>query len=197
MSSGTAVSFGVDIGGRAPLRILVVCTANVCRSPVAERLLSRHLGLAGHQALVASAGVLGGELEMHPYTIEAARLGGIDLTDHVSRRLTADLLAVEGADLVIAMAREQLVQAVALDPSIWPRTFTLKQLARAALVTPLADVDGDWTRWLQRIGSGRHTDAFLIPDPADDVADPYGSPIAAHLMMMAEINLLCEQIAGR
>lgn len=181
----------------APKRILVVCTANVCRSPVAEHLLRRHLAAAGHEAVVTSAGVIGGRLEVHPFTIDAARMGGIDLTSHRSRRLTADLIATDGADLVIAMTREHVAQIVGLDKTAWPRTFTLKSLVRRSAAAPEGTPAGDWQTWLEALGADRHANELVRPDPADDVRDAYGLPAAAHMAMTADVNLLCEQLATR
>ncbi|MDQ3422084.1 MAG: low molecular weight phosphatase family protein, partial [Actinomycetota bacterium] len=55
--------------------MLVVCTGNICRSPLAERLLQRRLG---DRAVVRSAGVQGLEASaMDPYAAaQLERLGG-------------------------------------------------------------------------------------------------------------------------
>ena len=179
----------------APKRILVVCTANVCRSPVAEHLLRRHFADAGHDVVVTSAGVIGGRLDPHPFTVDAARMGGIDLTQHRSRLLTRELLATDGADLVIGMAREHVAHIVGLDRSVWPRTFTLKGLVRRASAVPPESRSGDWQQWLEQVGNGRHPNELLTPDPADDVRDAYGLPAGAHMAMTADLNTLCQQLA--
>ena len=174
--------------------VLVVCTANVCRSPVAELVLARHFAAAGHTVAVASAGVSGGRIHVHKDTVEAARLGGIDLTGHVSRRLTADMIATEGADLVICMTREHVAQAVGLDPSAWPRSFTLKGLVRRASAPAMLGFSGDWTEWLAAAGAGRKPRDLLGVDTTDDVPDPYGRPLNAHLLMTAVVNDLCARL---
>ena len=187
----------MDVSGGTPKRILVVCTANVCRSPVAEHLLRRHLEATGHDAVVTSAGVIGGRLDVHRYTVDAARMGGIDLTGHRSRLLTQDLIATEGADLVIGMAREHVAQVVGLDKTAWPRTFTLKSLVRRSTATPVDVADGDWQAWLEALGADRHANELVRPDPADDVRDAYGLPAAAHMAMTADLNTLCQQLSSQ
>lgn len=182
--------------GAAPKRILVVCTANVCRSPVAEHLLRRHLAKAGHDVVVRSAGVIGGRLDVHPLTVAAAQMGGIDLTAHRSRLLTRELLATDGADLVIAMTREHVIQIVGLDNTTWPRTFTLKDLVRRATAARAAGEPGDWKSWLETLGADRHASELTDSDPADDVRDAYGLPSAVHLAMTAELNALTQQLAA-
>ena len=176
-----------------PLRILTVCTANVCRSPVAEHLLARHLSEAGWRADVRSAGTHGGLNDVHPYTASAATASSIDLAGHVSRFLDRQVIATEGADLVLTMTRDHLRQVVALHPSAWPRTFTLKELARRAADVP-PDV-ADFASWRGAVGEGRRAADLLGADPADDISDPFGGPAASHVAMVAEIDEVCARIA--
>jgi len=165
--------------------VLVVCTANVCRSPVAERLLQREWAAAGIPVRVQSAGSLGGRNNVHGYTVEAARFARIDLTDHRSRPLTTEMIATEGADLVIGMAREHLRAAISLEPSCWPRAFTMRELVRRTgeLPTPPAD----WDDWLAACHDGRHMGDLMVPEPTDDLPDPYGRPLSDHIMMVQEV----------
>jgi protein-tyrosine-phosphatase len=103
----------------APEYLLIVCTANICRSPMAAALL-RHALAAQPEPLrslqVVSAGVAAREDE--PATensIMALKKVGLDLSSHVSRPLTHELL--NGALAVIAMTESHcaMIQATA-DP---------------------------------------------------------------------------------
>ena len=83
--------------------ILVVCTGNICRSPIGERLLRQQL--PGKQ--VNSAGILG--LEGHPADAAAqavARRHGVSLEGHIARKVTRNLL--QQADLILVMEPEHL-----------------------------------------------------------------------------------------
>lgn len=83
-------------------RILVVCTGNVCRSPVAAAMLQRHLPCS----TVQSAGL--GALVGQPVDTQARQLAeadGLDLDAHRARQLDDDLLV--GADLVLVMTDGQ------------------------------------------------------------------------------------------
>ena len=179
----------------APARhVLVVCTANVCRSPVAERALQREWTANDVPAVVRSAGTSGGRLGVHHYTIEAAGFARLDLTDHRSRRLDAGLIATDGADLVIGMTRAHLRAAIELDPSCWPRAFTLRELARRT--DDLPEPPADWETWLATCGEGRDQHTLLIPDLIDDLPDPYGQPATGHILMVQEVTNLARTIAA-
>jgi protein-tyrosine phosphatase len=180
-----------DARGPSPRRALVVCTANVCRSPVAERLLQRALdGLDRSARLwtVRSAGTITTGARTDRWTLVVASDAGLDISRHIPRRLDETVLATDGADLILAMTREHLRHVVALDPGAWPRTFTLKQLARRAAGSS-ADGAGDesFSTWRERMSDGRPASELMVPDDIDDIADPYGRSRRDHVAMMGEL----------
>lgn len=85
--------------------ILLVCTGNICRSPLAAALLERALAERGSEGLaVSSAGTGawdGAPASEGAYLVALER--GLDLSSHRARLLTREL--VEQADLVLTMAR--------------------------------------------------------------------------------------------
>ncbi|MEM7577037.1 MAG: low molecular weight protein arginine phosphatase [Planctomycetota bacterium] len=95
-----------------PYRILLVCTGNTCRSPMAEALaidlLKDHPGAA-----VSSAGVYasdGGAASAEAVAVMAKR--GLDLSGHRSRLLTAEMVAAaDGIYTMTASHRRAVVQA--------------------------------------------------------------------------------------
>jgi len=86
-------------------RILLVCTGNICRSPLAAALLDRALAQRGIDGIeVGSAGT--GAWDGAPVSEGAYLVGlerGLDLSAHRARLLTREL--VEDADLILTMAR--------------------------------------------------------------------------------------------
>jgi protein-tyrosine phosphatase len=176
--------------------VLMLCTANVCRSPMARALLARRLAALGQPAAVRSAGLLGEGEPPPPEVVTAMARHGLDVSAHRSRRVTpADL---HRADLTLTMTRENLRQVVVLAPAAWPRAFTLRELVRrGAAIGPrrpgeaLAD-------WLARAADGRRRAALLGDCADDDVADPMGRPRSCYAEtavilsgLVAELACLC------
>lgn len=111
LQGGAAPEQPVD-GGAAELRVLMVCTGNICRSPTAEGVLRHRLTRAGLASRVAvdSAGTHGyhsGE-PPDPRAVKAAAARGYDL-----RSLCARPVLLPGDytrfDLLLAMDEDHLV----------------------------------------------------------------------------------------
>jgi protein-tyrosine phosphatase len=83
--------------------ILVVCTANICRSPVGEALLRARLQQRGlGDWLVGSAGTWAQEKRgASQYSVELMADQGLDITAHQAQMIEARHLAA--ADLVLCM----------------------------------------------------------------------------------------------
>jgi protein-tyrosine phosphatase len=175
---------------------LVVCTANVCRSPVAERLLQRHLGAVISDFTVSSAGTHGGRNVVHPDTTAAALTAGVDLSDHRSRRVTRRLLDVEGNDLVIALAREHVYHLIATDEAVWPHTFTFVEIVRRSeeLAARGATFDG-FDGWVAALSGGRRSSDLLPGRSSDDIADPYGRSQRHQRRMVRQVEELSVRLA--
>lgn len=166
-------------------RILVVCTGNICRSPLAQIILARQLSEIG-EIEVRSAGThaLVGSGVPEP----TARLADeYDLPTQDHRAVQIEPSMVESAGLILALAREHRTQIVQMAPSALRRTFTLREFARIVpeALTELSPALA--AAGVTDATSALHAAVTLVsslrgviepPDsPADfDVEDPYGRP---------------------
>lgn len=160
-----------DLPATRPDRVLVVCSANQCRSPLAGALLGREVALRGLPVEVLTAGV--STTAGRPATsgtVEAAADLGIDLRSHASRPVDRGLLA--GADLVIGMERLHVREAVVLEPAVWRRAFTLPDLVRRAEATGVRPAGEPLQTWLEFLSAGRDRMALMGASADDDVRDP-------------------------
>jgi protein-tyrosine phosphatase len=82
--------------------VLFVCTGNIFRSVTAEYALKTHLG-SDTSHVISSAGIEAKPQLMHAWVLTRLREKGADLSRHVPRQLTKEV--VDCADLVIAMGR--------------------------------------------------------------------------------------------
>jgi protein-tyrosine phosphatase len=163
-------------------RILVVCTGNICRSPMAQAMITdglrQRLGAEAAEAFeVTSAGTHGlAGWEIEPDALRVLDELGVKSDPFLARELLAE--HIEDADLVLGATREHRAAAVTLVPRASGQAFTLREFARlAATVDPavVADVTDpvERARRLVREAAGQrgYVRAEIATD--DDVADPY------------------------
>lgn len=95
-------------------RVLLVCSGNTCRSPLAEVLLRDALATAGRgDVAVASAGTGawdGAPASEGSYLVALER--GLDLSRHRARMVTRDM--IDEADLILAMGSSHLRRLIEL-----------------------------------------------------------------------------------
>jgi protein-tyrosine-phosphatase len=157
--------------------ILLVCTGNICRSPIAEGFLRQMLAERGIDGVeVASAGVSG--LDGYPAVPEAVDAlveRNVDISSHLARRLNRRM--AESADLVIAMASGHRDALTRLAPASARRTFTLKELVY--LLERLDEMPGQ-NRPDERMAAAVWAAASLRDQGAtrdltdEDIPDPLG-----------------------
>ena len=178
----------------ASVDILIVCTGNICRSPMAEALLRERLRALGITATVSSVGITFDGRAATDDAIRAAEAYNLDISEHRSRLMSADL--VHRADLVIGMERLHAREAVVLGDSLLPRCFTLKELVRRGEAIGARRQDESIEAWLARANEGRRPMELLGESDDDNVADPYlGSP-KVYAACIAEIDGLVERLVS-
>jgi protein-tyrosine phosphatase len=176
----------------SPPEVLILCTANVCRSPMAQALLTKRLAALGQAVTVRSGGMLGDGEPPRPEAITAMVGYGLDIASHRSRGVTAGDL--ERADLTLAMARENLRYAVVTGPAIWPRAFTICELVRRGQAIGGRRPGESLAGWLARAHAGRERAALLGDSADDDVADPTGGPQRGYTKTAAILSGLADQL---
>jgi protein-tyrosine phosphatase len=179
-----------DIGA---VGIMVLCTANVCRSPMAAALLARRLAVMGVNLPVRSAGMIRCGDPPHPEVISVMASYGIEISSHSSRVALATDLA--RASLVLAMARDNLRYAVITEPGAWPRAFTLKELIRRGEQIGPRPPGEPFAEWLSRAHVGRERSSLLGESAEDDVADPAGGPRRAYTATASLLDQLVIRLA--
>ncbi len=211
MVAVTPVPEPSDTSADAParVRVLTVCTGNICRSPAVERLLAAGLGgmyrgqdgaLAPGGVEVGSAGtraVVGAPMSPQMAALVAGR--GLDADAFDARQV--DAATVRDADVVLALTRAHRSALVELVPAAVRRTFTLLELARLA---PLVDPE--------RLAAAGATPAerlvALVPLAAaqrgrfdatpedDDVTDPIGGSDALYARVFAQMADAVDVVVG-
>ncbi|MBP2652682.1 MAG: protein tyrosine phosphatase [Firmicutes bacterium] len=112
------------------LRILLVCSGNTCRSPMAETLLKAKINESGlaDKVQVLSAGLYAaGEMQASNGAMAAMRRRGLDLSLHRSRQVLPDF--VQAADLVLTMTVSHKRMLVAAVPEFASKVYTLAEYA--------------------------------------------------------------------
>ncbi|GIG79645.1 arsenate reductase/protein-tyrosine-phosphatase family protein [Planotetraspora kaengkrachanensis] len=165
---------------RAGFHILFVCTGNICRSALAERLTLSALG-PGSPLLVTSAGTRAqaGRPMAERARRVLVRLGG-DPEGFASRPLTPAM--VVAADLVLTASSEHRAEAVAMHPLAATRTFTIAEfgtLARAVAAESLVRHE-DPVRRAHALAAEARALRGLVRVEQPDIADPYGGSRRAH-----------------
>jgi protein-tyrosine phosphatase len=174
------------------MRLLFVCTGNICRSPLAERLAStwaeQSLGAGAATVHIASAGTdaLDGRSMDSRSAAALTKLGG-DPIGFAARTIVPEM--ADGADLVLTMTRRQRRLVLAQAPRALRHTFTLPEAAdliRTADLRGLADLPLHRRAGAlaDRLNAGRARRRGL---ESDDVFDPIGQSGSVHSQVAARI----------
>ena len=165
----------------ATFRVLVICTANHCRSPIGEQLLAhdaRERFGDRDSWLIESAGTnIPGRWPLHPYaaTVLGERLPAV--AAHESVQMSPALIG--RSDLVLTATRQHRSAVVSTLPAAIGRTFTILQFARLCDQVPfLSAVDtGELGRELVVQAKLARSLVQPVPGELDDLPDPMGKGV--------------------
>ncbi|GAA5228756.1 low molecular weight phosphatase family protein [Paeniglutamicibacter antarcticus] len=180
------------------IRILTVCTGNICRSPFAELYLQSELDrISPGSFTLRSAGthaLVGHGMDER----SSMRLGeiGVASDDFVARQLDETILSY--IDLVLALSDEHRNRIVAMNPRLLKRTYTIREFAAvldevAALPagslptgSEPAVVEMRWAALLKAAPLVRHG-ARVKAEGQLDVMDPYRQSDAVYDRMVDDL----------
>jgi protein-tyrosine phosphatase len=113
------------------MRILTLCVGNICRSPIAQALLTREFP----QLSVRSAGLsaLVGK-PADPMAQEVAASHGLDLSQHRAQQISAVLC--QQSDLILVMEQAHKDWLEQLYPQVRGKAFRLGQLGQFEIADP-------------------------------------------------------------
>jgi protein-tyrosine phosphatase len=168
-----------------PLRVVMVCTGNICRSPLAEQFLASQAREFSLPISVTSAGthaMLGGKMPEEIGRILLA--SGESPAPHVPRQLTPEIIL--GADVILTATREHRKFAVSMAPRSATTTFTLRQFGRLLSGHALLVESGELpppTSPRNLIRELANIRGLVMPADRpedDDIADPYHGTVEAY-----------------
>lgn len=173
-------------------KLLTVCTGNICRSPLAELLLRKHLDPSRFEITSAGTGALI-DAPMPDPLLEIASRSGIEAAgDHRGQLLTPEL--IQESDLIFAMAREHRSHIVRMHPRANRYTFTLNEFARIARAIPDDELRESLTdrRNIERAALQTLSELRgIVPPPESqdelDIRDPYRRELEVYEASASEI----------
>jgi protein-tyrosine phosphatase len=170
----------------APFTVLHVCMGNICRSPMAERLLTRAVrdraGDPTDQLVRSSSAGTGGwheGEEMNPPAARQVLARGGSVDGFEARKLRGDF--IDEADLVLTATADQTDYVLALRPDAASRTFVLGEFGRLLRSVDAAELppaepkpDAVRARGVAIVAAVDQLRGQQPPLPVDDLDDPWG-----------------------
>jgi len=184
-----------------PFRVLFVCTANICRSAMAQLVMTdavaeRWPDHAG-AVQVSSAGTraLVGQSVDPP---AGSVLAGAGIASDGFRASALLEWKIAEADLVLTATRQHRDIVLDLEPAALARTFTLRELARLAPLAGSAVTVGSAPAAALRALVAeaallRGTCPPIVPGE-DDLADPHGRPTTDYEQALMTIRSAVEAL---
>lgn len=171
----------------------MVCTGNICRSPLGESLLKNELSRLPVQISSAGTHAMVGQ-PMHSPVQEFANEFGLSSTVlHQAQQLTVGML--KESDLILAMDRGHRREIVEMLPRASRHTFTLREFARLAdqvsnedMAMRLGHSSLELLRGaVESVAQLRGTLPLLDDPSQEDVVDPYGKDQATYKLSVGQL----------
>ena len=176
------------------MKILFVCTGNICRSPMAEVMLRHALTSRACAADIEIASSGTWAYDGSPATVaavDAMRARGIDASAHLSRPVVREEL--EEADLIVVMTSVHVREVLDVAPDVRSKLVMLKELVE--MKGDYEGATGTEERLRRLLDAERPK-----PRRSLDVDDPMGLPLMAYERCADDldrgVNALVEVLCG-
>jgi protein-tyrosine phosphatase len=186
-----------------PFTVLHVCMGNICRSPMAERLLvaaAREVaGPAADDELLTHGAGTGGWHAGDPMDRSAAKqvlARGGDVDGFRARQLRGD--HIDASDLILTATAEQVEFVVSLRPDAAARTFVLGEFGRLlASIDVHALPDGSvYDRGVALVEAVDQARGGKPAEPDDNLDDPWGRSDRVFARIADEIESTTKPLAA-
>ena len=181
------------------LRILTVCTGNVCRSPLAAQLLTARLEPTWFEVHSAGVAALVGDPMPDIARNIAAGLGSTTANDHQAVSLTKQ--DVIDADLVLGVTRQHRRAVAQLYPKAARLSFTLTEFAHIGsaidderLAHAVRDSPDTAQAVVDTVSMMRGTVESFARADQYDVVDPYRQRAAVYRRSAAQVDTAVDRI---
>ena len=195
------------MSGLPPFTVLQVCMGNICRSPMAERLLvveaTRLVGQKAPELLHthgAGTGAWHAGDRMDPGAARQVRRRGGDPEPFRARHLRAE--HIEGSDLVLTATGDQWEFVEQMVPDATGRTFVLGEFGRLlGAVSPVdlppfaPEPDAVYARGVALVAAVDRVRAGAPPRACDDLDDPWGCGEQVFAKVADEIESTVRRLA--
>ena len=174
------------------MKVLFICTGNICRSPMGELLLTQFMpdlesDSAGTRGLVSH--------EIAPNSKRLLDQHGIDSSSFRAKRVTPQI--AQGSDLILCFEHEQRKEIAVIAPTAARKTFLIDDFANMCVYCKEQGYMGGNTRQekLESVIDNASMIRPMIPD-TNNVEDPIGKDFAVYQAAYNEICKALQTIAS-
>jgi protein-tyrosine phosphatase len=159
---------------------------------MAMGLLAHHLSLRGMDSRVHSAGTLGWGGPATQHAVETLAARGLDLTEHLSRRVSGEDVAE--ADLILGMTRDHVNGVMIHDRTARERAFVMGEIVRLGRKVGPRRPEQSVREWCSLLAALRPPNR---PPGigADEIADPVGEGLDVYRATADQLDAMCREVA--